>query len=181
MSDQRPTPETDTLEFALSALNFYDRYYKTLTLARGLERERDEARDVLSGRTVSCSRCDQAAVERDEAREESKMWKANHDNQVKLKSALMDRHDLGDRARKVVALAKERDEARERERVAIASWDEERQRALREGERVVEARELARELRDALEALLPYIEGDRIAPWKPCVSALTKAKEVLEP
>jgi hypothetical protein len=42
----RPTPETDTLEFALSALNFYDRYYKTLTLARSLERERDEAREL---------------------------------------------------------------------------------------------------------------------------------------
>jgi hypothetical protein len=37
-------------------------------------------------------------------------------------------------------LERERDEARERERVAIASWDEERQRALREGERVLEAR-----------------------------------------
>jgi hypothetical protein len=66
---KRPTPQTDTLEFALSALNFYDRYYKTLTLARSLERERDEARDALSGRTVSCSHCNQAAVERDKARE----------------------------------------------------------------------------------------------------------------
>jgi thiamine biosynthesis lipoprotein ApbE len=66
---ERPTPETDTLEFALSALNFYDRYYKTLTLARSLERERDEARDALSGRTVSCSQCDQVATERDEARQ----------------------------------------------------------------------------------------------------------------
>lgn len=35
---------------------------------------------------------------------------------------------------------RERGEARERERVAIASWDEERQRALREGECVLEAR-----------------------------------------
>lgn len=32
------------------------------------------------------------------------MWKANHDNQVKLKSAIIDRLDCGDRARKVVAL-----------------------------------------------------------------------------
>jgi hypothetical protein len=67
MSD-RPTPETDTLESRLSAFNFYDRYYKTLTLARRLERERDEARDALSGRTVSCWQCDQVAAERDEAR-----------------------------------------------------------------------------------------------------------------
>lgn len=35
---------------------------------------------------------------------------------------------------------RERDEALERERVAILSFDEERQRALREGERVLEAR-----------------------------------------
>jgi hypothetical protein len=117
------------------------------------------------------------------------MWKANHDNQVKLKSALMDRHDLGDRARKVVALAKERDEARERERVAIASWDEERQRALREGERVVEARELARELRDALLNACRFVDcyesasaaaiDDKWATAKKCNAALTKAKEVL--
>jgi hypothetical protein len=33
-------------------------------------------------------------------------WKANHDNQVKLKSALMDRPDLKDRATKVHALFK---------------------------------------------------------------------------
>lgn len=31
-------------------------------------------------------------------------WKASHDNQVKLKSAIIDRLDCGDRARKVVAL-----------------------------------------------------------------------------
>ena len=45
---------------------------------------------------------------------------------------------------------RERDEARERERVAIASWDEERQRALREGERVLEARRERDEARGAL-------------------------------
>jgi hypothetical protein len=42
-----------------------------------------------------------------------------------------------------------------------------------------EARELARELRDALEAVMPYIVGDRIVPWKAAESALTKAKEVM--
>lgn len=31
-------------------------------------------------------------------------WKSNHDNQVKLKSAIIDRLDCGDRARKVAAL-----------------------------------------------------------------------------
>ena len=38
---------------------------------------------------------------------ERDMWKANHDNQVKLKSAIMDRPDLGDRARKVTALSEQ--------------------------------------------------------------------------
>ena len=42
-----------------------------------------------------------------------------------------------------------------------------------------EARELARELRDVLEAVMPYIVGDRIVPWKAAETALTKAKEVL--
>jgi hypothetical protein len=46
-------------------------------------------------------------------------------------------------------LERERDEARERERVAIMSWDEERQRALREGERVLEARRERDEARKA--------------------------------
>jgi hypothetical protein len=42
-----------------------------------------------------------------------------------------------------------------------------------------EARELALELMSATEAILPYIEGDKIAPWKPVVAVLAKAKEVL--
>jgi hypothetical protein len=63
MSDQRLTPETDA-ENAQFPMGGY-----TLDFCRRLERERDEARDALSGRTVSCSQCDQAAVERDEARE----------------------------------------------------------------------------------------------------------------
>jgi len=54
---------------------------------------------------------------------------------------------------------RERDEARERERVAIASWDEERQRALREGERVLEARRERDEAREAIRSALE--ERDR--------------------
>ncbi len=121
----RPTPETDAFQASGKA------HYMACEFARRLERERDEAR------------------------EESKMWKANHDNQVKLKSALMDRHDLGDRARKVVALAKERDEARE----------------------------LARELRDALRLTLTSLIGRMVPKDTDTVecahAAITKAKEVL--
>jgi hypothetical protein len=58
MSD---TPETDEAQFGTGRVS--------VDFARRLERERDEARDALSGRTVSCSQCNQVAVERDEARE----------------------------------------------------------------------------------------------------------------
>ena len=94
-----------------------------------------------------------ALKERDEAREQAAMWKANHDNQVSLKAMLMDRPDLGDRASRIAELIRERDEARERERVAILSFDEERQRALREGERVLEARRERDEAREKYDKL----------------------------
>jgi hypothetical protein len=51
--------------------------------------------------------------ERDEARADAAMWKSNHDNQVSLKSMLMDRPDLGDRALRIAELIRERDELRE--------------------------------------------------------------------
>lgn len=174
MSDQRPTPETDEL----------------LNTIRKLECELAEAAKARDHNRTCVKRLTQ---ERDEARGEATMWKANHDNQVRLKATLMDRPDLGDRARKVVSLAKERDEARERERVAIASWDEERERSLRESQRVVEARGLVRELRDALTLSVPHLEAivthnealngceslmDR-ADLRAIQSALAKAKEVL--
>lgn len=62
-----------------------------------LERERDEAMEALSGRTVSCAACNHAAIERDEAREDLKI---TQEAWVKAK------------AERVKAL-RERDEARE--------------------------------------------------------------------
>lgn len=47
-----------------------------------------------------------------EARAEAAHWKANHDNQVAIKSALIQRPDLGDRAQRIEDLIKERDEAK---------------------------------------------------------------------
>lgn len=44
-----------------------------------------------------------------EARAEAKKWKDNHDNQVKINQLLRDRPDLGDRAKSVDALIKQRD------------------------------------------------------------------------
>ena len=40
-------------------------------------------------------------------------------------------------------------------------------------------RQMVRELRDATEAVLPYIEGDKIAPWRPARNAITKANQLL--
>lgn len=40
------------------------------------------------------------------------MWKANHDNQVEIKKAVLDRPDLADRARTILKLVEERDDLR---------------------------------------------------------------------
>lgn len=47
--------------------------------------------------------------ELNEARAEAATWKANHDNQVALKSAIIQRPDLGDRSERVQSLIQERD------------------------------------------------------------------------
>lgn len=61
MSAIQPTPETDQHQNAMNNEDFDVEMAKTYTLARKLERERDEARQALSGRTVSCSLCNEAA------------------------------------------------------------------------------------------------------------------------
>ena len=61
MSASRPTPETDQHQNAMNKKDFDVEMAKTYTLARKLECERDEAREALSGRTVSCSLCNEAA------------------------------------------------------------------------------------------------------------------------
>jgi hypothetical protein len=59
---------------------------------------------------------------------------------------------------------RERDEAQERECAAIESWWEEHQRALREGQRVVEAREQNAKLRDIADRAIIPLECDGV-PW----------------
>lgn len=54
-------------------------------------------------------RLDQLSKELIEARAESKKWKDNHDNQVKINQLLRDRPDLGDRAKSVDGLIKRHD------------------------------------------------------------------------
>ena len=54
-------------------------------------------------------RLDQLSKELIEARAESKKWKDNYDNQVKINQLLRDRPDLGDRAKSVDGLIKRHD------------------------------------------------------------------------
>jgi chromosome segregation ATPase len=62
-----------------------------------------------------------------EARAEAKKWKDNYENQVKINQLLRDRPDLGDRAKSVDALIKQRDmlsEAlKEIYNVSVFDWD----------------------------------------------------------
>ena len=64
--NERPTPETDaaTWETATREEVTY------ASFAAKLERERDEAREALSGRTVSCSQCNEVARQLEAMREE---------------------------------------------------------------------------------------------------------------
>jgi hypothetical protein len=62
--------------------------------------------------------------------------------------------DIAWYVREVDQLRDELAAARQRETIAIASWDEERNRALREGERVVEWRDRAERAEAALRALV---------------------------
>lgn len=79
------TPETD----AAKKMAFAQDYMVPTDFARQLERERDEAR------------------------REAAKWKSNHDNQVAIKSVLIQRPDLRDRAQRIEALIKENQALRE--------------------------------------------------------------------
>jgi DNA repair exonuclease SbcCD ATPase subunit len=83
-----------------------------------LERELDEANKELHQKYIEFDalfdEAEQIRIERDEARAEAAKWKANHNNQVALKSAIIQRPDLGDRAERVQSLIQERNEARQK-------------------------------------------------------------------
>lgn len=57
-----------------------------------------------------------------EARREAAKWKANHDNQVAIKSVLIQRPDLGDRAQRIAALIEENKKMRDAIKVALNSF-----------------------------------------------------------
>lgn len=63
------TPETDEAlvdHMPANETEWSEHYLKLSIYARKLERERDEARQALSGRTVSCSQCNEAVKKLDE-------------------------------------------------------------------------------------------------------------------
>lgn len=169
-----PTPETDAEWDRLQRLpgGGYSSQVAGFKLALGMSRWASEIE-----------------LQRDEARKEAAMWKANHDNQAKLKAALLDRHDLGERARKVLSLAKERDEALERLRFALKGaqqGSEEARKAIRRIQRELdEAREMARELQSALittlASLIIRMGPEDVDTVENAHQVLGKAKQLLKP
>lgn len=104
-----PTPAPTTPEAARQMANDMDEQRHSSFL-------RDEANALRS----LADQCERLTKERDH-------WKANHDNQVEIKAAVLDRPDLGDRARKVQALVAERAALRvdlERARGELAEADQ---------------------------------------------------------
>ena len=174
-----PTPETDA-EASITHLDCDDSCVE-IYIKRG---GKDAYGDVV---LADFSR--KLERQRDEARKEAAMWKANHDNQAKLKAALLDRHDLGERARKVLSLAKERDEALERLRFALKGaqqGSEEARKAIRQIQRKLdEARELAVDLQSALittlASLIIRMGPEDVDTVENAHQVLGKAKQLLKP
>ena len=107
-----------------------------------LEKERDEAMEALSGRTVSCSACNHAAIERDEAREKAERYRLEANAMMlqrdEAQKHLQDIKEYGteeinaavELRQKLAAALHERDEARslvdhyrEQKDLLPISWD----------------------------------------------------------
>ena len=118
------TPETDEAQHeGLLRGNAMPTKVVTANFARKLEQQRNEAKKELRQWQTLC------------------LWGGTPEHIHDFIKGQQTRiHEAQDIEKTCEQLERERDEARERERVAITSWDEERQRALREGERVLEAR-----------------------------------------
>ena len=109
------------------------------------------------------------------AKAEAAKWKASHDNQVKLKSIIMSRPDLGDRAPRVVALMDEL--TRLRAELAVAeNWVEHHSKHADDliGENVKLRAEVKR-LCNQRENLLKPMREQAIARAKRAEAALTEA------
>lgn len=102
MSDT-PISEKE-IEFAMAmfAANNPNRTGHLCKAMRTLERELNEARQALSGRTISCEACNQTAKERDELKQELIEWR---DDRQKVNAELADN---------LAQVEKERDEWKKR-------------------------------------------------------------------
>lgn len=105
-----PTPETDALH-SLQYIPFVNIPEEVHAAALALQFyfEQQGQREWQFSAVADRRLVSKLERERDEARAEAAKWKANHDNQVALKSAIIQRPDLRDRSERVEALIKERD------------------------------------------------------------------------
>jgi seryl-tRNA synthetase len=105
------TSERNNLDSSLTAAisSSNARHFESMeheAKSKQLERELNEAReDAANQRRLA----DMALAHRDVIIAERDKWKANHDNQVVINRTLRDRPDLGERAKLVDALTKQRD------------------------------------------------------------------------
>jgi hypothetical protein len=105
------TSERNNLDASLTAAisSSNARHFESMeheAKSKQLERELNEAReDAANQRRLA----DMALAHRDVIIAERDKWKANHDNQVVINRTLRDRPDLGERAKLVEALTKQRD------------------------------------------------------------------------
>jgi hypothetical protein len=88
-----PTPETDA---ETTRMAFAGEEKVTSDFARRLERERDEARAALSGRTVSCSLCNESAMKLATAEAELSISNDERDHyrreNIAMREAIKDAH-----------------------------------------------------------------------------------------
>jgi len=105
------TSERNNLDASLTAAisSSNARHFESMeheAKSKQLERELNEAREDAANQRILA---DMALAHRDVIIAERDKWKANHDNQVVINRTLRDRPDLGERAKLVEALTKQRD------------------------------------------------------------------------
>lgn len=99
MSD---TPRTK----AATRMAFTSEYMVEIDEAQKLERELAQSKEANAGLMRACDHLERQLADMTKDRDK---WKANHDNQVAINRTLRDRPDLGERAKLVDALTKQRD------------------------------------------------------------------------
>jgi hypothetical protein len=119
----RLTAERDELRSDCENETKWAAHYLADAIASKARAERAEAAE-----TVALAQWNGALERAMKAEAEAHQWKANHDNQVKLKGLIMSRPDLGDRAPRVEAIMVEVAEANARAEKAEAELTAEREK-----------------------------------------------------